>query len=99
MERSFPSAGQRLFDARVHAGGALALDQSPISGRATKTKSCRGGSLSESAQKASRRARLTRLRSTAPPTLRLTETPSRTSSALLLVLAGEAVEHEVAGGM
>src|SRR5690242_18165817 len=53
---------------------------SPASGRATKTKSCPPGSSSAEAQKASRSRRFTRLRSTAPPTLRPTDTPRRGSS-------------------
>src|SRR5206468_704691 len=51
----------------------------PASGRATRTKSCPSGSSGASAQKASRSIRFTRLRSTAPPTFRPTETPSRGS--------------------
>ena len=83
MQRRAPSAPSRSIS-------------SPISGRATRTKSCSAGSRSTRPQNASRRARLTRLRSTAPPTLRLTETPRRISARLALA-AGEAVEHQIAG--
>ncbi len=70
---------QRLFDALGDARLAPSRSiRSPISGRATRTKSCPGGRRSERPQKASRSTRLTRLRSTAPPILRLAETPSLT---------------------
>src|SRR3954447_14122674 len=49
-------------------------------GRATITKSCPGSSSSAPAQKASLSRRLTRLRPTAPPSLRPTDTPSRGGS-------------------
>ena len=67
--------------------------------RPTSTKSWPAGSRSESFQKASRIARFTLLRSTAPPTLRPTETPRRTSSPPSSSLAREGVEDEVAVGL
>ena len=63
------SASSRLASDPVGARRARSGSRSPA--RATRTKSCPAGSRSARLQKASRRARLTRLRSTAPPTLRL----------------------------
>ena len=54
---------------------------SPAAGRATITKSSPSGSASARDQKASRNSRFTRVRSTAPPSLRPTETPRRGDSA------------------
>src|SRR3954454_5859584 len=54
---------------------------SRASGRATSTKSWLAGRLSATAQNASRSSRFTRFRSTAPPTLRETDTPNRGSRA------------------
>ena len=70
------------------------------SGRATSTKSWPRGSVSSSDQNASLSARFTAFLSTAPPTLRLTETPSRTSSSIVVGLAaGERVEDQEAVGV
>ena len=63
--------------------------RSPISGRATRTKSWPAGSWSERPQKASRRTRLTRLRSTAPPTLRLDRDTEPHLVVLLVALRGK----------
>ena len=68
------------------------------SGRATRTKSYFAGRRSAMLQNASRSALLTRLRSTAPPILRLADTPSLTSRSSV-VLAREGVEDEEAGGI
>src|ERR1700742_4553859 len=72
---------ERPFElpARASSSEAVTPGVPSRSTRSPSSKSWRGGSLSESAQKDSRNARFTLLRSTAPPTLRLTETPSLTS--------------------
>ena len=61
------------------AGRSLTLDQTCRVRAGDEDEVVTGGQPRSSAQKASRRARLTALRSTAPPTLRLTEIPSRSS--------------------
>src|SRR5437588_7755078 len=70
----------------ISSRSALSISRSPpsrasraASGRATITKSCSGGSSAATFQNASRSSRFTRFRSTAPPTLRPTDTPSRGS--------------------
>ena len=89
-----PPAPLRCWSRRRPCPRARAARRAP-GGRRGRSRSV-SGSRSAMPQNASRRARLTRLRSTAPPILRLAETPSLTSRSSV-VLAREGVEDQEAG--
>ena len=95
VERSASHSSRMLAHRAVLT---LTLDQSCKLGPCDHHIVVSGGSSGPAAQKASRRTRLTRLRWTAPPTLRPTETPSRGPSSPSLLGAREAVEDQVAVG-
>ncbi len=72
--------GEQIRQRTADTGQTLTLSQSAASCLATTTASVPAGSLSPSIAKASRSNRLTRLRSTAPPTFRDTDSPTRAQS-------------------
>ena len=81
LRRPQPGLDHQLRKRRSHTSVPSRSTRPAESRRATMTKSWSGVRPSSSPQKASRSARLTPFRSTAPPTLRLTEIPRRTPSA------------------
>ena len=87
---SEPAIGEQLARARSRPRSSLTLDQTCNVGAGDEHEVVLGGELVVEAQNASRSARLTAFRSTAPPTLRLTEMPRRTSSASVIAERGNA---------
>ena len=85
---------ERLLDRAARRRRARA--RPPPAAPRSRSRARRAGP-SALAQKASRSSRLTRLRSTAPPSLRPTETPSR--GVVVVVRARERVDDQVAAGV